>query len=105
MSVAHDAIRHRERVGRQSAPTGDGNASTETGTGTMVSTDEALVRGERCLAGASGTPDVVAAHRWFNVAAIRGSERGAALRRTVAASMTKGELVAALRGAREALAA
>lgn len=67
-------------------------------------TDEALARGERCLAGASGRPDVVAAHRWFNVAAIHGSERGAALRRSVAARMTKMELAMALRGARESLA-
>ena len=67
--------------------------------------DEVLRRGERCLAGAGGRPDVVAAHRWFNVAAVRGSERGIALRRTVAASMTKIELAAALRGARESLAA
>ena len=67
--------------------------------------DEVLRRGERCLAGAAGRPDVVAAHRWFNVAAVRGSERGVALRRTVAASMTKPELAAALRGARESLAA
>ena len=70
-----------------------------------IGTRDALARGERCLAGASGRPDIVAAHRWFNVAAIRGCDRGAARRRSVAASMTKSELVAALRGARESLTA
>ena len=71
----------------------------------VITTHEALQRGERCLLGSGGRPDLVAAHRWFNVAAVRGCERGAALRRTIAASMTKPELAAALRGARESLAA
>ena len=66
---------------------------------------EAIRRGRRCAAGASGRPDLVAAHRWFNVAALNGSEEGAALRRDVAATMTKQELVHALRGARESMTA
>ena len=67
--------------------------------------DEAIRRGRCCAAGASGRPDLVAAHRWFNVAAMRGSDEGAALRRDVAATMTKRELAHALRGARESMTA
>ncbi len=45
--------------------------------------------------------DFVAAHKWLNIAAIKGSERAAGLRSELAASMTKSELAAALRAARE----
>jgi len=45
--------------------------------------------------------DLVAAHKWLNIAAIKGSERAAQLRADVAGSMTKTELVRALRSARE----
>lgn len=45
--------------------------------------------------------DIVAAHKWFNIAAIRGSDRAAGLRAEVASSMSKIELAQALRAARE----
>ena len=45
--------------------------------------------------------DLVAAHKWLNIAAIKGSDRAAELRSDVAASMSKMELAAALRAARE----
>ncbi len=45
--------------------------------------------------------DLIAAHKWLNIAAIKGSDRAAALRADLAASMTKMELAAALRAARE----
>jgi TPR repeat protein len=45
--------------------------------------------------------DMVAAHKWFNIAAIKGSERAAELRAELAGSMTKPEIVRALREARE----
>ncbi|WP_099865083.1 sel1 repeat family protein [Pararhizobium haloflavum] len=45
--------------------------------------------------------DLVAAHKWLNIAAIKGSDRAAELRADVAASMTKADLAAALRAARE----
>ncbi|MBB3453962.1 hypothetical protein FHT86_002218 [Rhizobium sp. BK313] len=46
-------------------------------------------------------PDLVAAHKWLNIAAIKGSDRAAELRADVAATLTKMELAAALRAARE----
>ncbi|WP_075290263.1 sel1 repeat family protein [Pararhizobium arenae] len=45
--------------------------------------------------------DLVAAHKWLNIAAIKGSDRAAALRADLAATMSKTELATALRAARE----
>ncbi|MBC2884773.1 sel1 repeat family protein [Ochrobactrum sp. CM-21-5] len=45
--------------------------------------------------------DVIEAHKWLNIAAIRGNAKAARMRNQVAATMSKGELAAALRGARE----
>lgn len=45
--------------------------------------------------------DLVAAHKWLNIAAVKGSDRAAALRADLAASMSKTDLAAALRAARE----
>lgn len=51
--------------------------------------------------GKSGRVDMVAAHKWLNIAAIRGSERAVALRADLTARMNKTELAEALRAARE----
>lgn len=45
--------------------------------------------------------DMVAAHKWFNIAAIKGCPRAAALRSEVAGAMSKPDLARALREARE----
>ena len=45
--------------------------------------------------------DLVAAHKWLNIAAIKGSARAAELRADLAESMSKADLAEALRGARE----
>ncbi|PWL16362.1 hypothetical protein DKP76_17740 [Falsochrobactrum shanghaiense] len=45
--------------------------------------------------------DIVEAHKWLNIAAIRGSQKAARMRNQVAATMSKHELATALRGARE----
>ena len=45
--------------------------------------------------------DMFAAHKWFNIAAIKGSDRAAEMRAELAASMSKMEIAAALRAARE----
>lgn len=44
--------------------------------------------------------DLVAAHKWFNIAAIKGSARAAELRSELSHSMTKPEIARALREAR-----
>lgn len=45
--------------------------------------------------------DLVAAHKWLNIAAIKGSERAASLRADLARNMNKADLAAALRAARD----
>jgi uncharacterized protein len=45
--------------------------------------------------------DLVAAHKWFNIAAIKGNERAAEMRSELAWSMSKGEIALALKSARE----
>ncbi|MDQ1185575.1 MULTISPECIES: sel1 repeat family protein [Agrobacterium] len=45
--------------------------------------------------------DLIAAHKWLNIAAIKGSERAASLRADLARNMTKADLAAALRAARD----
>ena len=45
--------------------------------------------------------DLVAAHKWLNVAAVKGSDRAAALRAELAGTMSKPDLAHALRQARE----
>ncbi len=45
--------------------------------------------------------DMVTAHKWFNIAAIKGSARAAELRAELAQTMSKTEIASALRQARE----
>ena len=45
--------------------------------------------------------DIVAAHKWFNIAAIKGSERAAEARSELSASMSNMEIARSLREARE----
>jgi TPR repeat protein len=45
--------------------------------------------------------DLIAAHKWLNIAAIKGSDRAAELRADLSHSMTKMQLAEALRAARE----
>lgn len=45
--------------------------------------------------------DLVAAHKWFNIAAIKGSGRAAELRAELSATMSKPDIARALREARE----
>jgi len=45
--------------------------------------------------------DLIAAHKWLNIAAIKGSERAASLRADLARNMNKADLATALRAARD----
>jgi uncharacterized protein len=45
--------------------------------------------------------DFVAAHKWFNLAAMRGNKEAVRLRREIAAEMSQGEIAAAQRAARD----
>jgi uncharacterized protein len=51
--------------------------------------------------GRSVPTDFVAAHKWFNIAAMRGNAEAARLRREVAAEMSEAEVASAQRAARD----
>ncbi|MER8366948.1 MULTISPECIES: sel1 repeat family protein [unclassified Mesorhizobium] len=76
----------------------------EAGFGAMGATAQADILFELGMMYATGRDcetDVVAAHKWFNIAAIKGSARAAELRSELSAAMSKGEIAKALREARE----
>ena len=76
----------------------------EAGFGAIGTTAQADILFELGLMYATGRDcdvDVVAAHKWFNIAAIKGSSRAAELRSELSASMSKPEIAQALREARE----
>jgi TPR repeat protein len=51
--------------------------------------------------GREGGTDVVVAHKWFNIAAMKGDKRAAAYRQELAEEMTREEIAQAQRAARE----
>jgi hypothetical protein len=60
-----------------------------------------LQLGMNCTTGAECPVDLVAAHKWFNLAALRGSQEAIRLRREIAAEMTTAEITTAQRAARD----
>lgn len=76
----------------------------EAGFGTMGATAQADILFELGVMYATGRDceiDNIAAHKWFNIAAIKGSLRAAAWRSELSSAMSKGEIAHALRDARE----
>jgi TPR repeat protein len=76
----------------------------EAGFGVMGATAQADILFELGMMYATGrdcATDLVAAHKWFNIAAIKGSTRAAGLRSELSATMSKSEIARALREARE----
>lgn len=76
----------------------------EQGFGTIGSSAQADILFELGMMYATGRDceiDIVAAHKWFNIAAIKGSARAAELRSELSASMSKADIAKALREARE----
>lgn len=55
--------------------------------------------------GRSGAADLVAAHKWFNIAAMRGHRDAAQMRREIAEQMSDSEIGCAQRAARDWLKA
>ena len=51
--------------------------------------------------GRSGAADLVEAHKWFNIAAMKGHADATRMRREIAAEMTDGEIGQAQRAARD----
>ena len=76
----------------------------EAGVGVMGATAQADILFELGMMYATGRDceiDVIAAHKWFNIAAIKGSLRAAELRSELSVTMSKVEIAKALREARE----
>ena len=76
----------------------------EAGVGAMGANAQADILFELGMMYATGRDcdaDLVAAHKWFNIAAIKGSARAAELRAELSATMSKSEIAQALREARE----
>ena len=76
----------------------------EAGFGSMGANAQADILFELGMMYATGRDcdaDPVAAHKWFNIAAIKGSARAADLRSEMAAVMSKQDIAKALREARE----
>ena len=59
--------------------------------------------GMMCAAGTSA-PDLVSAHKWFNLAAMHGSKQASARRLEIAAELSESEVAAAQRAARDWIA-
>lgn len=70
------------------------------------SADECFDLGVAYSCGTGDLPiDLVEAHKWFNLAALRGSEDGQSMRAEIAGEMTAREIAEAQRQARAILAA
>lgn len=69
------------------------------------SADECFDLGVSYSCGTGDLPiDLVEAHKWFNLAALRGSEEGQSMRAEIAGEMTAREIAEAQRQARAILA-
>jgi len=62
--------------------------------------DVLFERGLYWASGRSGVVNLVAAHKWFNLAAVKGRSEAIAMRREIAEQMTDVEIAAAQREAR-----
>ena len=62
--------------------------------------DVLFERGLYWASGRSGVVNLVAAHKWFNLAALKGRTDAIAMRREVAQMMSEAEIAAAQRDAR-----
>ncbi len=76
----------------------DLESATPIGSGTI--SDVLFERGLYWASGRSGLVDLVAAHKWFNLAALKGRKDAIAQRREVAEMMSESEIAAAQRDAR-----
>ena len=68
--------------------------------GEMPGAEQFFQLGMLCSTGRSMPTDMVSAHKWFNIAAMRGYKDAARLRHEIAAEMSESEIAAAQRAAR-----
>lgn len=60
-----------------------------------------LALGMASISGRDGSPDRIEAHKWFNIAAVRGCREAIERRSEVASEMTAEEIASAQRAARQ----
>jgi TPR repeat protein len=70
-----------------------------------LSADAFYDLGIRYAVGNAVPADLVSAHKWFNIAAMKGSKEAAMQRQEIAAQMSPAEIATALRAARALLTA
>src|SRR3954451_7767669 len=92
---------------RQETTTGDGRMfqghigqNTATPVDTSAIPDVLFERGLYWASGRSGVVNLVAAHKWFNLAALKGRADAVSLRREIAEMMSEAEIATAQREAR-----
>ena len=80
-----------------------GSSDLDTATPVQASAipDVLFERGLYWASGRSGVVNLVAAHKWFNLAAVKGRSDAIQMRREVAELMTEVEIAAAQREARD----
>ena len=66
-----------------------------------ASADALYDLGIACASGRSAPADLVSAHKWFNLAAVKGHAEATRMRREIASEMTDGEIGQAQRAARD----
>ena len=76
-------------------------AETTEGTTSSIEADVLFELGMMAATGRDCALDYVTAHKWLNIAAIKGHEQAAAMRADLAGTMSKAEIAKALREARE----
>ena len=68
---------------------------------TELSPEAFFTLGMECSIGGDGPGDLVSAHKWFNLAAVKGNQEAVRLRREIAEQMSNAEIGAAQRAARD----
>jgi TPR repeat protein len=67
----------------------------------VVDAEDCFLRGMSFSSGAGVAVDLVQAHMWFNIAAMRGHKDGALMRKEIAGQMSDSEIGCAQRAARD----
>jgi len=67
----------------------------------VLSPEALFALGMECSIGGDVPADLVSAHKWFNLAAMKGNQDAVRLRREIAAQMSNAEIGAAQRAARD----
>ena len=99
MGAALDKGRHNKKRRRKMFQ-GYIDQDTATPVRTTAIPDALFERGMYWASGRSGVVNLVAAHKWFNLAAVKGHSDAIAMRREIAQLMSEIEIAAAQREAR-----